>query len=142
MNYWEDDYVMGHLLVAARASGKSTLDVDLLTAEANPPELLTPPVLGCIKAYCADFSSFLSRSGADPSFVSSAKMTIQYELNQIRPHATAKHLTESPFQCEVCIIDDHGKLHSGLVSGWWYPESSTGGIRSFWSKFIAWFRRP
>ena len=40
MNYADDDYVLGHLLNVARASGRNELSVDLLTGKAGPSELL------------------------------------------------------------------------------------------------------
>ncbi len=40
MNYSGNDYVMGHLLKAARTTGMTRLDVDLLSGIASPKGLL------------------------------------------------------------------------------------------------------
>jgi len=44
MNYRGNDYVMGHVLYAAWATGATELCVDLLTGQASPSPLLDPPV--------------------------------------------------------------------------------------------------
>ena len=142
MNYWGNDYVMGHLLVAARCSGKAILKVDLLTASAEPVELLPAPVFGSVNAYCADFPSFLVRSGADLSFVRAAQMTVSYDLSQVRPAQSAPQFLESPFICSVEIIDDRGIQHTGSVSGWWYPEPASPQKLSLWRRLKSWFHRP
>jgi len=142
MNYWDNDYVMGHLLLAARNSGKSILHVDLLRATAEPPELLPPPVLGSVMSYCSQFPALLQRSGSDLSLVSAAQMTVTYDLTQTRPFSSDPRLIESPFFCEVQIIDDNGKPHSDQVSGWWCPETTSASKPSLWARLQAWFRRP
>jgi len=142
MNYRDNDYVMGHLLLAARSSGKSVLHVDLLKSTAEPLELIPPPVIDSVMGYCTQFPALLQRSGSDQSLISAAQMTVTYDLNKTRPFAADPRLIESPFLCEVQIIDDKGKTHSGQVSGWWCPETAFASNPSIWARLQAWFLRP
>lgn len=137
MNYADDDYVMGHLLTAARSSGERTLSVDLLTGEAEPPALLVPPVSRSVVRHAKGFPELVHRSGSTVDFVKKAKMTIAFDTAVERPRCVGSDLVESPYECRVSIVDDRGKEFAVSLSGWWYPEapvkpkSRTGGIRHF-----------
>lgn len=141
MNYFEDDYAMGHLLLASRTSGLPELTVDLLTGEAGPAELLTKKVLRPVQAYCSDFPNFLARCGAHLDLVKSASMVVSFDLSQVRLYELNPKLVESPFRCEVRICDDRGKLHSAVVSGWWFPETGPQFTPNLWSRIRSWFAR-
>jgi len=122
MNYRGDDYVMGHLLTAARSSGASALRVDFLTANATPEALLTSPVKRSISDYCSSFPSLVQRSGSDPAFVSAADMDLEYDLSVARPIRNHQKVLESPYVCTVRITDDRGRRYESRLTGWWYPE--------------------
>jgi hypothetical protein len=121
MNYGDDDYVLGHLLNAARVSGRKELHVDLLTGQTEPPQLLVPPVERSVQRYCGDFLGLVDRSGSDRTFVQKAKLRISFDLAVSRP-TNWPSLMESPYVCEVVINDDRGKTFVGKNEGWWYPE--------------------
>ena len=123
MNYRGTDYVMGHLLKAARASGTGRLEVDLLSGTASPEALLVPPVAGSVYAYCRDFQSLVERSGSDITFVRKAVMSMEFDISISRPYANATHLMESPYTCVVAIEDDRGNMYPTELKGWWYPET-------------------
>ncbi len=106
MNYSANDYVMGHLLKAARTTGMSRLDVDLLSGIASPKALLLKPVAYSVDAYCQDLSSLVRRSGSDIAFVRSASLSVEF----------------SPYTCAVRIEDDRGKTYESDLKGCWYPE--------------------
>ena len=85
LNYVGDDYVMGHLLNAARATGKPALDIDLLTGKATPPELMSPEIARSVAGYADDFADLVRRSGSDISFVTRADMRVTFDLAIRRP---------------------------------------------------------
>ena len=51
MNYRDDDYVMGHLVRTAWATGATQLQVDLLRHTGAPSPLFSPPVSDSALAY-------------------------------------------------------------------------------------------
>ena len=122
MNYSGDDYIMGHLLNAARVSGHNELRVNLLTGESSPHELLTPPVARSVKRCCDDFPDLVSRSQSDPTFVHQAELCVVFDTKVARQVRHAPSLTESPYVCEVTLVDDRGKTYLAKLEGWWYPE--------------------
>jgi hypothetical protein len=122
MNYHGIDYVMGHVLRAARATGKDKLEVDFLSGVADPPELLVPSVKESIEWYCKTFADFVNRSGSNIQLIDSAKMTLKYDLKVTRPHPREPRIIENPYTCDVVIIDNRQKDHSAHFEGWWFPE--------------------
>ena len=134
MNYRDDDYVLGHILSAARelTPGVHTLVVDLLTGTAEPPELLSQPVSTAVASYAAWLPDTVLRSGSDMSFVRAAELRVTFDTSQQRPHHRFSHLIESPFVCEVVIHDDRGRNFVGRVADWWFPERE---------RPLSWFRR-
>src|SRR5258708_18185872 len=85
MNYEEGDYVMGHLLKAARHSGKSELRVDVLEKNWQPPELAVPPVHASLGRYCVQFPRLVSSSGSSMELIVNTLMTIRFDLAIERP---------------------------------------------------------
>jgi len=125
MNYMHNDYLLGHLLRQARKTGLNKLTIDILTNSAEPKELLTAPIETSIKHYRLWFPNFVKDSGSTMDYVSSAIMTIEFDLGKTRPFSHDKTFIESPFVCEMVIIDDRGKEYKQAHSGWWFPESNS-----------------
>ena len=123
MNYINDDYFMGHLLKQARKTNCNKLTVDILKNVAEPAELLTNQIKSSIEHWNKLFPSLVESSGSTMSFVSSATMTIEFDLKQTRPHLGNADFLESPFVCEIVIIDDRGKEYKRKHEDWWYPET-------------------
>lgn len=123
MNYDDDDYVMGHVLTAARATGKNRLDVDLLSGEASPDELLTDPVRRAIAGYHERFPRLVERSGADMSFVTKANLSLEYDASVSRRVAHFPRRSESPYRCHVALVDDRDHIYEVTLTGWWFPET-------------------
>jgi len=146
MNYINDDYFLGHLLKQARQTNLNRLEVDILKNTATPKELLTKPIQGSIEHWNKWFPTLVSSSGSTMEFVSSAKMTIEFNLGINRSYRSNPKLNESPFTCEIVIIDDRGKEYKHKHEGWWFPETEdeiTGtnstlpkAGRSWWQKFF------
>ena len=122
MNWGGDDYVMGYILNAARQSGRTTLEIDLLSAQASPEELLTPPVRRAVETYSARFRSLVTASGSDPSFIAAARLKLQFDISVAEPVRHASHLHQSPYVCTTTIEDDRAKLYESVLTGWWFPE--------------------
>jgi hypothetical protein len=113
---------VGHILNAARQSGRSTLEVDLLSAQTSPEELLTPPVRRAVEMYSARFRSLVTASGSDPSFVTAARLKLEFDISVAEPVHRGSQLHQSPYVCSATIEDDHGKLYESVLTGWWFPE--------------------
>jgi hypothetical protein len=122
MNYRGNDYVMGHILRAARTTGKETLELDLLTGFAEPMELIVEPVRETLDWYSKTFPDFVNRSGSDIKLITSAKMTIHYYLAKERLYPRGPKYIENQYCCDVVIIDNRNKEHSAHFEGWWFPE--------------------
>jgi hypothetical protein len=123
MNYINDDYFLGHLLKQARATKLNRLYIDVLQNKALPEPLLTKEVSSSIEYWNKWFPTLVDSSGSSMEFVKSATMTIEFDLNTNKPHAMHNKLMESPFTCEMSIIDDRGKEYKYRHEGWWYPET-------------------
>jgi len=109
VNWIGDDYVMGYLARAAVETGEPELRVDLLTGEAGPPGMLTPPVRSSLEWYLPWFSNLLPRRGVQPGAIREAKMCIRFDFSRITTPPTV------PFECEVEVTDDRGIVHVAAV---------------------------
>jgi hypothetical protein len=122
LNYYGNDYVLGHLLGIARSTGLSTFSVDLLTRSAEPKEFLIPPVAESITAYREWFRSQVATRISLKNVVRAARMTIKFDLQTRRSYEHDSRYVESPYECILEILDDRGKKYKAKVSGWWFPE--------------------
>jgi hypothetical protein len=121
MNYINDDYLLGHLLRQSRKTKINKLSVDILNDNAEPKELLTSEIRTSLKHYCKWFPTLVNQSGSTMDYVTSATMTIEFDLERSRPYNDT--LTENPFLCEIVIVDDRGKEYRHRHEGWWFPET-------------------
>jgi len=124
MNYYGNDYVMGHLLTLARETGLSELKLDFIRKTVEPEELNVPPISKSVNNYFERFPSLVQKSGSNLQYISSAKMNISYDLNISKPFYVNANLRESPYRCYVEIIDDRGKVYTAEFKGWWFPEKT------------------
>ena len=123
MNYVKDDYILGHLLNQARQTKLNRLTVDILKNVAEPKELLTNEIKSSIEHWNKWFPILVKNSGSTMDFVSSVTMIIEFDLQQTRrPYTNIVNCIESPFICEIVIIDDRGKEYKHKHEGWWFPE--------------------
>ncbi|MBB6613150.1 hypothetical protein H7F15_19075 [Pontibacter sp. Tf4] len=123
MNYINDDYFLGHLLKRARATNQNRLEVDIVNNIAKPEELLTEPVRSSIDSWNKRFPELVESSGSTMEFVKEATMVVEFDLRIQRAYAGNNSLLESPFYCEISIVDDRGKVYKHRHEGWWFPES-------------------
>jgi len=123
MNYINDDYFMGHLLKQAHKTKCSKLTVDILKNIVEPSELLTDQIKSSIEHWNKWFPILVETSGSTMDFISSATMTIEFDLRQTRPYASNFDYLESPFTCEITIVDDRNKEYKHKHEGWWFPET-------------------
>lgn len=138
LNYMEDDYVMGHLLLAARKSGETKITVNLLTGEAVPKQLVIRQVARAIPLFTKKFPDIVNRSGSSISFVHSAELFVRYDMSSSRPLKHNPSILESSYECGVKIVDDEGKEHVAILTGWWYPEPR---VRlPLWQRCLQWLR--
>jgi len=123
MNYISDDYFLGHLLKQARKTTLNKLTIDVLQNTAKPTELLTEEISTSIEHWNKWFPSLVESSGSTMDFVSSAIMTVEFDLNKTRPYPNNNQIIENPFICEIEITDDRGKVYKHKHEGWWFPET-------------------
>ena len=123
MNYINDDYLLGHLLRQARKTKINRLTVDILNDKAEPTGLITNEIKTSLKHYCNWFPTLVNQSGSTMDYVTSATMTIQFDLETTRPYSSDSSFVENPFSCEIVIVDDRGKEYRHRHEGWWFPET-------------------
>ena len=125
LNYWGDNYIMGHLLQSARETRTSTLRLNILSGQAAPDTLLTEPVRQSLDRYCQWFPQLVATHQTSRAVISAAHMSIVFDLTTERPNATSPQFIESPYICRVEIVDDRGKIWSAELRDWWCVE---GGL--------------
>jgi len=141
MNYSVDDYSMGHILRFARETGLDTLTIDFMTGKGQPEALLRDPVSKLPDWYTKMFWNLVARSGSDRSLVQSAALTLKYDLHSNRLGPIPK-ATQSPYICNVSILDIRGKSYEAHFSGWWHVEQNTSPTHAHrWWNPLNWFRR-
>ncbi len=143
-NYSLDDYSMGHILRFARETGVNTLTIDLLTGQGFPANLLREPLSGLPSWYSQMFFRLVQTSGSSQELVQSALLTLMYDLQLSRPTPYGTEL-QSPFTCDVSIVDIRGKNYTAHFDGWWYVERMASNmpdvspVRRWWNP-SSWFR--
>jgi len=120
-NYAGEDYSMGHILRFARESGVATLTIDLLGGKGHPDELLKDPITGLPDWYSKMFLRLVQSAGSDTALIRSATLKLSYDLNRIRPSSIPGE-PQSPYTCDVSIIDPRGKGYAAHFEGWWFVE--------------------
>ena len=123
MNYINDDYFLGHLLKQSRQTKISKLTIDILKNSAEPTALLTTSIIASIGYWNKWFPTLVENSGSTMDFISSAIMTIDFDLQVTRPNSMDNKILENPFTCELVIIDDRNKIYKHKHEGWWYSET-------------------
>lgn len=121
MNYVGDDYVLGHIVQAAWATGATELRVDLLTGATNKSPLLVPEVRDSVARTVEWFPAHVANSSSSMDFVAEAELLVRVDPNTRRP-SPHPGLLESPFTCSARITDDRGKVYLYEIRDWWYPE--------------------
>ena len=85
MNYYGDDYVMGHVASAAWSSGSSFFHVDLLSGATDSSPLLVPQVRTSVTRYVEWFPDMVRRSNSSMEFVMEAALVVTVDPTQRRP---------------------------------------------------------
>jgi hypothetical protein len=118
MNQVGDDCVIGHLAGAAVSSRQAELRVDLRTGDAEPAELLVPPVAPSLEWYAAWLPGLLRDQGISMDRIREAAMVVRFDLSRLDlPGPTGQRMV--PYECEVEITDDRGIVHVGTVRDTW-----------------------
>jgi len=125
LNYWHDDYVMGHVVQAAWITGATDIDFDLLTGQAQPSALLVSSVAESLALLHQRFAGLVERSGSSMTLVSDARLRVSVDPSTKRPYRDPV-FTESPFCCSATIVDDRGKVYEYELRDWWFPEHPIG----------------
>jgi hypothetical protein len=144
MNYRNDDYSLGHVLRFARESGIDTLTIDLLSGQGSPASLLREPISDLPSSYSKMFHRLVKSAGSAQELIQSATLTLVYDLQHSRPGPIANE-PQSPFTCDVCIVDVRGKSYAVHFDGWWHIERvgsriATIAPRRRWWNPCSWLR--
>lgn len=121
MNYVGDDYVMGHIVWAAWATGATRLRVDLLSGATDGSPLWVPEVRDAVAGYVKRLPTLVLGSSSSVDFVAAAELVVTVDPTTRRPAGEKGH-QESPFTCTVRIVDDRGKEYVHEIRDWWLPE--------------------
>ena len=119
MNSAAGDFTMCHLIRAAQSTDARELRVDLLTGTAEPPQLCPPGVLESVRAYSAAFGLHLQRSGSALDLVSRAELRVTVRLGAVVEKGKPGAPLHALLACDVEIVDDRGKSHSGRIEEPW-----------------------
>jgi hypothetical protein len=144
MNYSADDYSMGHILRFARESGIETLTIDLLNGRGGPDGLLKEPIMELPSWYSKMFLRLVESAGSDRKLIQSATLTVTYDLHRNRPSPIPGE-PQSPYICDVSIVDVRGKDYAARFDGWWFVERmevnrpASPLLRKWWNP-LTWFR--
>lgn len=121
MNYSGDDYSLGHILRFALESGIETLTIDLLNGRGSPAELLKEPITGLPNWYSKMFLRLVQSSGSDRQLIRSAVLILAYDLQHSIP-SPIEGEPQSPYTCDVRIVDVRDKNYTAHFDGWWHVE--------------------
>jgi hypothetical protein len=144
MNYADDDYSLGHLLRFARQSGMNTLKIDLLNGQGGPGPLLRTPVSALPEWYSKMFLRLVQSAGSDRELIESATLTLTYDLQRTRPSPIPGE-PQTPYVCDVLIVDTRGREYAARFDGWWFVERmelnrpANPSAHQWWNPFT-WFR--
>lgn len=144
MNYADDDYSMGHLLRLARESGIDTLKIDLLSGQGSPAKLLREPISALPEWYSKMFLRLVQSAGSDRVLIQSATLKLSYDLQRSRPSPIPGE-PQSPYACEVSVVDTRGRDYVAHFDGWWFVQRmelnrpSNLSVRRWWNP-LTWFR--
>lgn len=123
MNYYRDDYALGHIQRQMLLTGENKIEIDFLTKKAYPTELLNDAIQKSIDNQVSWFPKMVLSSKSKMEFIRSAKLTIEFDLTRQRPCPFSPGHTENPYYCISKIVDDKGKEYKYKFSDWWFPES-------------------
>lgn len=123
MNYYKDDYVLGHIQKQMRLTGLNKMEIDFLANSAKPIELLTEPIQKSIDGYVNWLPRLVKDSKSDLELVKEAKLTIEFDLSKSRVCSFATEYIENPYVCVSTVIDNRGKEYRYEFKDWWFPEA-------------------
>jgi len=133
LNYWHDDYVMGHVIQAAWLTGATEFEFDLVAGQALAPSpLLVSSVAGSLALLHERLPDLVVRSGSSMGFVSAASLRVTVDPTVKRAHFSEAladwptSLMESPFTCSATIVDDRSRAYSHQLADWWFTEHAEG----------------
>lgn len=144
MNYSDDDYSLGHVLRFARQSGMNTLKIDLLSGQGSPAPLLKAPISALPEWYSKMFLRLVQSAGSDRELIQSATLTLTYDLQRTQPSPIPGE-PQSPYVCDILIVDTSDKHYPARFDGWWFVERmelnrpTNLPIHEWWNPFT-WFR--
>jgi hypothetical protein len=144
MNYAADDYSLGHVLRFARESGTDTLKIDLLSGQGSPDTLLREPISALPEWYSKMFLRLVHSAGSDRSLVQSATLELSFDLQRSQPSQIPGE-PQSPYTCDVSIVDIRGTDYKAHFDGWWFVERMelnrpvSPSERRWWNP-ATWFR--
>jgi len=139
MNYWHDDYVMGHILRFSRESRLDSVTIDLVSGEGSPEALLREPIAQIPEYYSSRFHTMVVNSGSSISLIQNASLTVSYDLT--KTFTILGSPQQNPYTCDVLIVDDRGREYRAHFEGSWYVEKTEIKESVFlWWNPISWIR--
>ena len=143
MNYYKDDYVLGHIQKQMRLTGLNKLEIDFLNNTTQPNELLTEPIQKSIEGYVSWLPRLVSDLKSDMQLVTEAKLTIEFDLSESRICSFAPEYTENPYICISVITDDRGREDRYEFKDWWVPEALVIESKeiNLWTKILNWIKK-
>jgi hypothetical protein len=139
LNWAESDYVMSHLLRAAIATHTQKYHIDLATGILAPSAGVPAGVRDAIGSQAMRLPDLLRSQRLDPSRLSRPTMSVQFDIDGASVFEPPGEY-EAAFTCTVELLDDHGVVHRGGVSGRWGTNDLSGEplgpMRRVWRWFL------
>jgi len=120
LNYARVDYVMGEMLTLAPQTGHTKYFIDFVSGK-HSPAFDSGNLLRVVPSYNKMFWDNVKSQGSDVSFVTEARLEVDFDLNQEREFAPGGPVG-NPYKCRVILHDNRGIDHSRETDGWWWPE--------------------
>jgi hypothetical protein len=140
LNWAESDSVMSHLLRAAIATRTEKYHIDLTTGTLAPSAGVSAGVRAAIGSQALRLPDLLRSQRLDPSRLSQPTMSVQFDIDGASMFEPPGEY-EAAFTCTVELLDDHGVVHRGCVSGRWSTNDLIGTPLSPMVRVWRWFRR-
>jgi hypothetical protein len=96
-------------------------EVDLLGVKGHPDGLLKEPITDLPDRYPKLFLRLAQCAGSGRALIQSGTLKLTYDLHRIRPSSIPGE-PQSPYACDVSIVDIRGKDYVAHFERWWFAE--------------------
>ncbi len=119
MNYIDGDYTVERIFKIAKRSEQTSIEIDILNKTIEPQVFSTPQIKVSLDYLIDTFVSLLSSEEIPLDYIQSAKIKINFDLQETKQSRDVPGLEFPKYKCVSEIIDRNGKSYSKEVVEWW-----------------------